>query len=62
MVFHSKPQGPGSQSIIVNANNPPQGQPGSGITPPPPGTAFWVDDNSNQFIDDTGESFVFTET
>ena len=30
MVFHGLPQGPGSISIQANANNPPQGPPGSG--------------------------------
>ena len=25
MVYHAKPQGPNSRSLLVNANNPPQG-------------------------------------
>ena len=68
MVYHSKPQGLGSRSIVVNANNPPQGLiSGGGVGPIPfamlyeDGTTMLYEDNTVMLYEDANMDFLMTE-
>lgn len=62
MVYHGKPQGFGSQSLLVNSNNPPQGFFGESISPPPPVVGDPLLAIFPRLADDTYSNYKFYQT